>query len=348
MGILALLAACGASSSTPAPTLTPRPTPTPPSGDGEILERMPCPVPADADAFATEIDAYLRADIVQAGLEAELAARPPSSLFPRADHARLVSAAADGRCQRIVYRSDGLRVVGFIVRPPDAGAAPRPVVVWLRGGNRELGHIGTFALVHMLDLADAGFVVLATQYRGVDGGEGSDGFGGDEVDDVLALAPLARALPGVDADRMFLFGGSRGAMEGLLALRRGFPARAAAFRGGLYDLHATLQDRPDLATIWAELIVGWDTDRERVLDERSPQRWSDEIDLPVLLLHGRQDWRASLAQAEAFAAALTADGNSPELVVYEREEHQLAFHRAEWIARLVAWFRTHGAFDARD
>ena len=312
-------------------------------GDGEILERRPCPVPADRAAFDAELDG-LRADIEKAGLAAELVARPLTTIFVPADHERLGAAARSGRCERVVYRSGALRVVGFVVTPPTAG--PHPVVVWLRGGNRDFGRVQTLGLLWMLDLADAGFTVVATQYRGADGGEGHDEFGGADVADVQALVPLARRLPGADVDRLYLVGGSRGAMDGLVAVRRGLPVRAAAFRGGMYDAEAALAARPELGQGWAEMIPDFEDAyaRQRALEERSAIRWVDELRVPILLGHGRQDWRVLVADAEAFAAALAAAGTAHQLVIYEREEHQLVFHRAAWTARIVDWFRQHGAF----
>jgi dipeptidyl aminopeptidase/acylaminoacyl peptidase len=309
--------------------------------DGTILERAPCPVPADDAAFAAEIDAYHRADIEKAGLAAELEARPLETIITAEERARLAAAAADGRCERVIYASSGLRVVGFVLQPPAAPAGKAPVMIFLRGGSREFGKIGPVALLTLMRFAEAGFVVVATQYRGVDGGEGADQFGGADVDDVLALVPLARSLPGADAERLYLLGGSRGAMQGVLALRRGLPARAAAFRAGLYDLPRSLADRPELGAGWAEMIPEWQRDRDGALAERSAIHHVDELDLPVLLVHGRQDWRARVEEAEAFAAALEGAGKPHELVIYEREEHQLVFHRDEWIARVVDWFRAH-------
>ncbi len=237
----------------------------------------------------------------------------------------------------MVYASDGLRVVGFVVLP--AAPGPHPVIIYLRGGNRDFGRIEAATLLNLAWLADHGFVVLATQYRGADGGEGADQFGGDDVNDVLALVPLARSLAQADLSRLHVLGGSRGAMEGLIAIRRGLPARAAAFRGGVYDLAATLQLRPDLGQVWGELIPGFATDRAGVLAQRSAVGWAGDIRIPTLLLHGRQDWRSPLADAEAFAAALAAAGTSHKLVVYEDEEHQLALHREAWLGEVVAWFK---------
>ena len=66
--------------------------------------------------------------------------------------------------------------------------------------------------------------------------------------------------------------------------------------------------------------------------------------MPSLLVHGRQDWRALVGDAEAFDVALGEAGVEHRLVVYDQDEHQLAFHRAEWLGEAVGWFRAHGAF----
>lgn len=308
--------------------------------DGAIVAREACRPIAEPTAFAAAVDEYYRADIVKAGLGAALDARPLADIFGWAENQRLLAASADGRCERVTYASGGLRVVGFVVRP--SGPGPHPVILWLRGGNRDFGKVAPVTLLNLLKLADAGFVVLAPQYRGADGGEGADEFGGADVDDVLALVPLAATIPGTDPARLFVLGGSRGAMMGLLALRRGLPARAAAFRGGLFDLPRVLAARPELADVWRELIPGFDADRERVLAARSGVGWAGEARVPTLVVHGRQDWRAPVIDAERFDAALARAGVEHKLVIYEEDEHQLALHRDAWLAEVIAWFRGHG------
>jgi dipeptidyl aminopeptidase/acylaminoacyl peptidase len=130
-------------------------------------------------------------------------------------------------------------------------------------------------------------------------------------------------------------------MEGLIALRRGLPARAAVWRGGLYDLESALADRPDLEEPWSALIPAWKTDRAAELARRSGALWADELHVPMLLVHGRQDWRSALRDAEAFDAALEVAGVEHRLVIYDDDEHQLAFHRAAWLGAAVDWFNAH-------
>jgi acetyl esterase/lipase len=188
------------------------PVPLGPSEAGAILERALCTVNTNPRAFADAVSKLYLDDIFEAKLGTELAARPFASSYSNAENLRLAKAAQAGRCERVMYRSSGLRVVGFVLRP--AGPGPHPVLIWLRGGHREYGKIEQVALLNLQWFADAGFVVVATQYRGADGGEGSDEFGGADVDDVMALLPLARALPGADVGRLYLLGNSRGGMQG--------------------------------------------------------------------------------------------------------------------------------------
>lgn len=314
-----------------------------PNEDGAILARAACTDDTTAQAFAQAVENYYLQDILDAKLGPELAARPLASTFTYAEHLRLTEAAKAGRCERVMYRSSGLRVAGFVLRPATKG--PHPVLIWLRGGNRDFGKIERVTLLNLQLLADAGFLVVATQYRGADGGEGRDEFGGADVDDVMSLLPLARSLPDADTRRLYLVGGSRGAMQGALAMRRGLPVKAVAFRGGVFDLKAAAAARPQFEQLWRSMMPNYDANRELALQQRSPLAWAGELRVPALIVHGREDWRSSVADAERFDASLARNGVARKLVIYERDEHQLALHRPEWLQEVVSWFRRHGAFD---
>src|ERR1044071_6661487 len=102
---------------------------------------------------------------------------------------------------KIKYMSDGLKISGFIYKPKDVAGKRLPAVIWNRGGAGDDTVIGVANYLHFYEmhrLASEGFVVLASQYRGYDGGEGKDEVGGADTDDVLNLFPLARSLGYVD------------------------------------------------------------------------------------------------------------------------------------------------------
>jgi dipeptidyl aminopeptidase/acylaminoacyl peptidase len=95
-------------------------------------------------------------------------------------------------CTRIMYVSDGLKVAGLMWRPRDQGMKKLPLLIYNRGGNRDFGRVPQWQAFPRF--AADGFVVLASQYRGVDGGEGVGQFGGADINDVRNLLGVAELL----------------------------------------------------------------------------------------------------------------------------------------------------------
>src|SRR5712691_7115675 len=87
-------------------------------------------------------------------------------------------------CLKIHYISDGLKVVGYIVRPRGTEGRRYPIIIYNRGGFLEIGKLDAWNLLDFYRLASDGFVILASQYRGNDGGEGREELGGADVNDV--------------------------------------------------------------------------------------------------------------------------------------------------------------------
>jgi dipeptidyl aminopeptidase/acylaminoacyl peptidase len=256
----------------------------------------------------------------------------------------LRDAAVEGRCRRIRYRSDGLSVVGFVLEPPRAkAAAPLPAVLVARGGNREMGKINPMFLARLNGLAEQGFVIVATQYRGVDGGEGKDEFGGADLADLENLVPIARELPSVDPKNLFVLGYSRGGMMAAMALRRKLPVRAAAFYSGAFDLEHEAASRPEMDRNFREMIPGYDQRPAEELRRRSAVTWADEIGVPALILGGEHDPRAPFdVHGKRLAALLAKAGKEHKLIEYD-DDHSLSKHRAETTREIVGWFRAHAA-----
>jgi dipeptidyl aminopeptidase/acylaminoacyl peptidase len=96
--------------------------------------------------------------------------------------------------------------------------------------------------------------------------------------------------------------------------------------------------------VFAEVIPGWETDREEALLARSPARWVDRMSrtTPILILHGTADWRVSPRQSQLMAAALLDNRLPFRLVLLEGSDHQLTEHpldharlTREWLDRFV-------------
>lgn len=244
-------------------------------------------------------------------------------------------------CRRVVYLSDGLKVVAYTLAK--GGGGKRPVMFWLRGGNGDFGRVQPSTLVGPLaGYARAGYLVVAPQYRGVDGGEGQDEFGGAEIADVMALPALAKELPEADADKLFLFGVSRGGMMAYLALRKGLAVRAAAVHAGMADAVETIQARPEMEDTFRRRVPDYEQRKADALRERSAVAWASEITVPLLLLHGTADWRVDVSHAYAVAAKLQAAKREYAVVIFAGDDHGLAKNRDEARRQVLRWFAAHG------
>jgi dienelactone hydrolase len=252
---------------------------------------------------------------------------------------RAMVAEATVEMSRIVYASDGLRVAAIACKPKAAtAAAPKPLLLWLHGGAGERSKIGVdngLPLLQIRRFCASGYVVLAPQYRGIDGGEGRDEVGGRDLDDVLALIPLGRGLPYVDGAQVFAFGFSRGALMALQAIRVHAPIAAVALVGAGGELAPTLERVPEFAK-----LVPPEAKTPSGLEQRSPSRWVDSLtDVPILFLHGADDPAVPAATLAALAAKLAEKDGIYEVHIYAREDHALFRHTDEVFERSLDWFR---------
>jgi dipeptidyl aminopeptidase/acylaminoacyl peptidase len=280
------------------------------AADGEILRREP-----------VELGVFLAAD--------------------QPERLRAIVAPLAGRVdlERITYRSDGLAVTGYLALPRAGDALPG--LIFCRGGNREFGAMDDRRAAAVLaPLAGRGYAVVAPQYRGNGGGEGREEFGGADLAEVLHCIPLLESLDRVDADRLGIYGWSRGGLMTYLALASSDRFRAAVVGAGLADSFDTVERRPAMETeVYAQLVPDWSTTREAALEARSPVRWAERLcpTTPILILHGSADWRVDPGQALRMAEALLAARIPYRLVIFEGGDHGLSEHREEVGELATAW-----------
>lgn len=245
--------------------------------------------------------------------------------------------------QAITYMSDGLKVNGMIALPN--GTGPFPAIIYNRGGNRDDGVLDarTFAAQTAM-FVEAGYAVVGSDYRGNGGSQGHEEFGGADVDDVMALIPLLRAEPRIDAKRIGIYGASRGGLMAYLALARTDLFKAAVVQSGLSDSFQTVKDRPVMEThVYRELIPDFTAHRDEALRARSPVLWANRLShkTPILLVHGTADWRVGPRDALAMSRALL-DAKIPfRLVMFEGGSHNSEEFADEQEQMEIAWFNRY-------
>ncbi len=156
------------------------------------------------------------------------------------DPKQLINAKQNSRhvyAYRFVYRSNGLRIIGFIVEPRTGQNLP--CVVFARGGSRKFGAIrlGSLFSGPMAAFAKAGYVVIASQHAGGSPDcEGDDDHGGKTLNDIAEFFTILREYPRADAKRIGMYGGSRGGMSVFLCLKKRLPIKAAVAVAPLTNL----------------------------------------------------------------------------------------------------------------
>jgi dipeptidyl aminopeptidase/acylaminoacyl peptidase len=179
-------------------------------------------------------------------------------------------------------------------------------------------------------LALSGFDVLVPNVRG------SAGYGrrwvslddlDKRLDSVADLAAIHDWLPtlGLDPARSSLWGGSYGGYMVLAGVSMQ-PARWAAGVDivGISSLVTFLENTSGYRRAYREREYGFlDRDRE-FLVKASPLTYLDDMRAPLFVIHGANDPRVPLSEAEQIKAALDGKGVDCELRVYPDEGHGLA------------------------
>ncbi|WP_370864629.1 S9 family peptidase [Nocardioides agariphilus] len=179
-------------------------------------------------------------------------------------------------------------------------------------------------------LALCGFEVLVPNVRG------SSGYGRrwvslDDVelrlDSVADLAAIHDWLPtvGLDASRSALWGGSYGGYMVLAGLAMQ-PERWAAGVDivGISSLVTFLENTSAYRRAYREREYGFLDQHREFLEKASPLTYLDDLVAPLFVIHGANDPRVPLSEAEQIKAALDDKGVDCELRVYPDEGHGLA------------------------
>ncbi|KAF7781607.1 hypothetical protein PRUB_b0885 [Pseudoalteromonas rubra] len=247
-------------------------------------------------------------------------------------------------CQTFTYYVDGLKVAGYMIKPKQINEK-LPVIIYNRGGNGNYGAVVFGSMMaNLFPLAKKGFMIVGSQYRGTfTEADNLDEFGGQEVNDVVALMNIITRIEGADVQRVGMFGASRGAMQTHLARKQMPGIKAIATIAGVVDLNQELAFRPSMEKVYQNRIPNYAADKEALLAHRSVINWVNTMpkNVPVLLMHGAQDKRVSVENSIRFSKALSKERIPNKLVIYEADNHSLELNRQAVFSELAEWFHTH-------
>ena len=192
------------------------------------------------------------------------------------------------------YEADDAIVKGLIVTPHKS---VKRIVVYLRGGKGQVGRVRLGRILQFTNDTTLGF---APYYRGNNGSQGRDDFGGADLKDVIVgVNILKKMYPDVP---VHLIGFSRGGIQGLLTFQA-VNATSYIIWGGVSDMRLMYEERVDLRGMLRRM-VGHPKKQAAAYDERDALRLIDHAAPPILIIHGGLDEQVGIHQAYHLAEHL--------------------------------------------
>jgi dipeptidyl aminopeptidase/acylaminoacyl peptidase len=237
---------------------------------------------------------------------------------------------------------DGEQIPLFTFRPRTASTPP-PVVVMVHGGPESQAVLSFNPVVQ--SLVSCGYAVVVPNVRG------STGYGKrfaalddttrrlDSVRDLAAVHEWLAAA-GLDSARAALWGSSYGGYMVLAGLAFQPELWAAGVDiVGISDLVTFLENTSAYRRAHREREYGSLVSDREFLISASPLRHVEDMQAPLFVIHGRNDPRVPVSEAEQLVASLGARDIRCELLIYEDEGHGLArlANRLDAYPRAVAF-----------
>lgn len=247
--------------------------------------------------------------------------------------------------------ADGLMIQGWILKPAGFDPAKRyPLILEIHGGP-QTSYSAEFAMELQL-YAAAGYVVLYTNPRGSTSyGEAFTNkiykaYPGQDYDDLMSGVDVLLERGYIDADNLFVTGGSGGGVLTAWIVGKTDRFRAAVSAKPVINWYShTLT--ADIGSFFWEFNFDsppWESPME--YQRRSPISLVGNVSTPTMLLTGEEDYRTPMAESEQYYQALKMRGVDTLLVRMPGASHSLTSRPANLlrkVAYILGWFERYKA-----
>nr|WP_197427795.1 prolyl oligopeptidase family serine peptidase [Halogeometricum sp. CBA1124] len=299
------------------------------------------------------------ADVETGGMRRVTASHPDPELFDALPEPEPVTFESE----------DGATVYGYLYLPPETEPGDDvPSVVLCHGGpiaqmRRGFHHGRTYGYFHLFDqyFVSEGYAVLELNFRsGIGYGDDFEqaihrNVGVVEVEDCVAAASYLRERPET-GDTVGMWGRSYGGFLANILATKTDAYDCAVNVAGIWDWRTWEEWAVDLGpTHWGPSEASWFHNRfggapdsdDPIVQERyrvgSPNTYVDEMETPLLALHGSSDKNVTVGELEHLTTECVEAGVEFDPVYYPDEEHM--FERpATWrdaLGRVTNFFETH-------
>lgn len=226
----------------------------------------------------------------------------------------------------VTYRArDGLQIHAYLTLPRGTQKGPIPFVVLPHGGPYARDYFGFDYIAQMI--ASRGYGVLQPNFRGSTGygsaflAAGFREWGRKMQDDVTDGTKWLIDQKLASPSQICIVGLSYGGYAALMAVvKEPTLYKCAASMAGVTDLkHLQPGSGANLSNIALPALNG---DRS-LIDENSPARNASKMNVPILLVHGREDVNVSVQDSIEMEKELRAAGKTVEALYFDGEDHFL-------------------------
>lgn len=256
--------------------------------------------------------------------------------------------AAIAGAEELTYTSaDGLKVQGWLMKPANFDPSKKyPMVLWIHGGPWSMYTVGWNWAYQ--NFAANGYAVLWTNPRGSTG-YGQDfvngiqySYPGKDYDDLMAGVDAALAKGWIDADNLFVCGGSGGGVLTAWIVGHTNRFRAAVSMRPVINWHSFVGTTD--GTSWYNQFEKYPWEDPMQYAVRSPLHYVANVRTPTMVMTGEADLRTPISQTEEYYRALKILRKADTLMVrmpdefhgWRRPSHQLLQQ-----LYLMAWFEKY-------
>lgn len=230
-------------------------------------------------------------------------------------------------------RPDGTKVQYWVMAPLGKKEGVKyPTILNIHGGPSAMWGPGVFSMWHEYQLENSwGYGLVYCNPRGSGGygdafktGNFKDWGTSPAADILAALEDAISKNVWIDKDQLFVEGGSYAGYMVAWIVGHDNRFKAANAQRGVYDL-TTFMGEGNAWRLVPNHFGGypWNKETQALLDANSPYTYVNNINTPLLIIHGDQDLRTGVIQSEMLYKSLKILNKPVEYIRYPKEGHEL-------------------------
>jgi dipeptidyl aminopeptidase/acylaminoacyl peptidase len=256
-----------------------------------------------------------------------------------------------GAVRELTWKSshDQREIQGWVITPPDFDATKKyPMILEIHGG--PFTAYGPNYTTELQLMAAAGYIVLYTNPRGSTsygeefGNLIHHAYPGNDYDDLMSGVDALIQQGNVDADNLFVTGGSGGGVLTAWIVGKTDRFRAAVVAKPVINW-ASFALTADVSPFFHKYWFGaYPWDQPEQYWKRSPLSLVGNVKTPTMLLTGEQDFRTPIGESEQYYQALKLRKIDTLMVRIPEASHGMVSRPSNLIAKvdnIIAWFEKY-------